>query len=116
MHVQDKKQKMIKFANVAKKKLTAEADFFQQTNSNSDVNLGKYYLPNDLNHNKMREKNSTNFFYLNTFLLPYHFSQLDTLLELPKIKSNTIGITESRQKSNKDHLTNIIVPNYNLEH
>lgn len=48
MHVQDKKQKMIKFANVAKKKLTAEADFFQQTNSNSDVNLGKYYLPNEI--------------------------------------------------------------------
>lgn len=73
MHVQDKKQKMIKFANVAKKKLTAEADFFEQTNSNSDVNLGKYYLPNDLNHNKMREKTAHTFFILILFYYPTIF-------------------------------------------
>ena len=41
------KGKKIKFTHMTKKKLTADAGFFQQINSNFDVSLDKYYLPSD---------------------------------------------------------------------
>ena len=105
------KSKKIKFTNVAKKKI------FQQINSNSDLNLGKCYLPNDLKHNKMSEKkNSINFFHLNISSFPYNFSELDTLLALTEIKFDITEVAESRLKRNRNHLTIITLPNYNLEH
>ena len=38
---------------MTKKKLTGEANFFQQINSNLDVNQGKYYLLSDFKQSKM---------------------------------------------------------------
>ena len=93
---------------MTKKKLPAEVEFFQQINSNLDENLDKYYLPDDLNN--------LNFFHLNISSLPYHFPELETLLATSEIDFDIIGITESRLKSNKNHLTNITLPRYNIEH
>ena len=41
------KGKKVKFTHVTKKKLTAEANFFEQINSNLDANQDKYYSLND---------------------------------------------------------------------
>ena len=64
----------------------------------------------------MDVKNSLNFLHLNISSLPYHFPELCTLLATSEIEFDIIGITESRLKSNKNHLTNITLPNYNMEH
>ena len=55
------------------------------------------------------------FFHLNISSFPYHFPELPTLLATSEIELDIIGITESRLKSNKSHLTNITLPNYNIE-
>ena len=55
-------------------------------------------------------------FHLNIYSLPYHFLELHTLLATSKIELDIIGITESRLKSNKSHLTNETLSNYNIEH
>ena len=47
------KRQKFKFTHVTKKKLTGEANFFQQINSNLDVNQGKYYLLSDFKQSKM---------------------------------------------------------------
>ena len=101
---------------MTKKKLTAEDGFFQQIISNFDANLDKYYLPSDFKQIKMDVKNNLNFLHLNISSLPYHFPELRTLLATSEIEFDIIGITESRLKSNKNHLTNITLPNYNMEH
>ena len=41
------KGKKVRFTHVSKKKLTTEASFFQQINSNLDGNQNKFYLPSD---------------------------------------------------------------------
>ena len=99
---------------MTKKKLTAEVSFFQQINSNLDANQDKYYLPSNFKQIKMDVKNNLNFFHLNISSLPCHFLELHTLLATSEIEPDIIGITESRLKSNKNHLTNITVPNYNI--
>ena len=101
---------------MTKKKLTEEASFFQQINSNLDANQDKYYLPSDFKQIKMDVKNNLNFFHINISFLPYHFLESHTLLATSEIELDIIGITESRLKSNKSHLTNITLPNYNIEH
>ena len=101
---------------MTKKKLTAEASFFQQINSNLDANQDKYSLPSDLKQIKMDVKNNLNYFHLNISSLPHHFPELHTLLATSEIILDIIAITESRLKSNKSHLTNITLPNYNIGH
>ena len=101
---------------MTKKKFTEEASFFQQINSNLDANQDKYYLPSDFKQIKMDVKNNLNFFHINISSLPYHFLELHTLLATSEIELDIIDITESRLKSNKSHLTNITLPNYNIEH
>ena len=101
---------------MTKKKLTEEASFFQQINSNLDANQDKYYLPSDFKQIKMDVKNNLNFFHINISFLPYHFLESHTLLATSEIELDIIGITESRLKSNKSHLTNITLPKYNIEH
>ena len=64
----------------------------------------------------MDVKNNLNFFHINISSLPYHFLELHTLLATSEIELDIIDITESRLKSNKSHLTNITLPNYNIEH
>ena len=66
------------------------------------------------------KKNNLNYFHLNIPPPPppppYHFSELHTLLATSEIELDIIGITEARLKSNKSYLTNIILPNYDIEH
>ena len=64
----------------------------------------------------MDVKNNLNLFHLNISSLPYHFLELHTLLATSEIDLDKVGITESRLKSNKSHLTNITLPNYDTEH
>ena len=101
---------------MTKNKLTAEASFIQQINSNIDTNQDKYYLPSDFKQIKMDVKNNLNFFHLNITTLPYRFPELHTLLATSEIELDITGIKESRLKSNKSHLTNTTLPNYNIEH
>ena len=77
---------------MTRKKLTAEASFFQQINSNLDVNQDKYYLPSDFKQIKIDVKNNLNFFHLNVSSLPYHFPELQTLLATSEIELDIIGI------------------------
>ena len=99
---------------MTRKKLTAEASFFHQINSNFDANQDRYYLSSDFKQIKMDVKNNLNFFHLKISSLPYHFPELHILLATSEIELDVIGITESRLKSNKSHLTNITLPNYNI--
>ena len=80
------KGKKVEFTHVTKKKLTAEASFFQQINSNLDANQDKYYLPSDFKQIKMDVKNNLNFFHLNISSLSYHFPELHTLLAASEIE------------------------------
>ena len=80
------KGKKVKFTHVTKKKLTSEASFFQQINSNLDRNQDKYYLPSNFKQIKMDVKNNLNFFHLNIFSLLYHFLELHTLLATSEIE------------------------------
>ena len=57
-----------------------------------------------------------NFLHLNISSLPYHFSELQTLLSSTKVNFNIIGISESRIKQNKNPIDNINLQNYNIEH
>ena len=52
----------VKFTRVIKKKLTAEASFFQQFNSNLDGNQDKYYLPSDFKQIKIDAKKQSELF------------------------------------------------------
>ena len=65
---------------------------------------------------KSMQKKNLNFFHLNITTLPYHFLELHTLLATSEIKLDISVITESRLESNNSHLTNITLPNYNIEH
>ena len=58
-------------------------------------------------------KNSLNFLHLNISSLPYHFSELETLLSFTKINFDVIGISESWIKQNQNPIDNINLQNYN---
>ena len=63
----------------------------------------------------MNVKNNLNFFHRNISSLFYDFPELHTLLAKSEIELDIIGTKKSRLKSNKSHLTNITLPNYNTE-
>ena len=54
--------------------------------------------------------------HLNISSLPYHFNQFSELLNDLKIKWKIIGITQSRLRSEKSPLSDINLPNYEIEH
>ena len=54
--------------------------------------------------------------HLNISSLPYHFDELSELLNDLTIKFKIVGITESRLRPEKYPLTDINLPNYNIEH
>ena len=66
----------------------------------------------------MHKKTTWTFFILISDIssLSYYFFELHTLLATSGIKLDVIGITESRQKRSKSHLTNTSLSNYNTEH
>ena len=86
---------------MTKKKLTEEASFFQQINSNLDANQDKYYLPSHFKQIKMDVKINLIFLHLNISSLPYNFPKLHTLLATSGIELDVIGITKSSQKVTK---------------
>ena len=79
------------------------------------MNLGKYYLPNDLKQIKIDNQNSINFFHRNISSLPYHLSELYTLFVSTEISFDIIGMTESRLTRNKNYLINITIPSYTID-
>ena len=64
----------------------------------------------------MYQKEYLKAFSLNISSLPYHCSELHSLLSNCRINFDIIGITESRLKRNQKALQNIDLPNYNIEH
>ena len=62
----------------------------------------------------MDVKSNLNYFHLNISSFPYRFLELHALPATSEIKFDITGITESRLKCNKNHLTNITLPNYNI--
>ena len=54
--------------------------------------------------------------HLNISSLSYHFFELYNLISSPKIKSNMIGIFQTRLQNGKKPITNIYLPNYVYEH
>ena len=97
--------------------MSNKTEFFNQSNSETDMfeNLSKYITPNELNHFAEKQEN-LNFFHLNIFSLPYHFTELHNLLASTDFKFDVIGITESKLNRNKKHLATIDLPNYSIEH
>ena len=61
-------------------------------------------------------RNNMNPWHFNICCLPYHISDLQTLLSSTKINFDIIGICKSRIKPNKSPIDNINLQNYNIEH
>ena len=112
------KGKTIKFVNVAQKRILEKTQFLQQINlgaeSEQNVNITSYFNPNELKELPDKE-NFLKVFHLNISSLPYHCSELHSLLSECNIDFNVIGITESRIKRNQKALSNIEIPNYKVE-
>ena len=53
---------------------------------------------------------------MNISSLPYHFEELEELLNEINIKFSIIGISESKLRANLNPLSNTTVQNYNTEH
>ena len=83
-----------------------------------DNNITKYFQSDKL-RNLLQppciEKEYLKAFHLNILPLPYHCSELHSLLSNCRINFDIIGITESRLKRNQKALQNIDIPNYNIE-
>ena len=82
---------------------------------NSGRGRTEYWDPGEINEPE-NSKNSLNFLHLNVSSLPYHFSELQTLLSSTKVNFDIIGISESRIKPNKKSTHNINLQNYNIKH
>ena len=112
------KGKKIKFVNVAQKRILEKTQFLQQiklgAESEQNVNITSYFNPNELKEPPDKE-NFLKVFHLNISSLPYHCSELHSLLSECNIDFNVIGITESRIKRNQKALSNIEIPNYKVE-
>ena len=113
------KSKKIKFTHVAEKQRSSKIKVFNKINSVSENNehgsQTEYWDPSKIDKLE-NSKNSLNFQHLNISSLPYHFSELQTLLSSTKVNFNITGISESRIKQNKNPIDNINLQNYNIEH
>ena len=74
-----------------------------------------YYDLSDLNKINTKDNKYFSLFHLNISSLPYHFEEIEELLDQMKIKPEIIGISESRIYKDKEPLTNICLKNYNIE-
>ena len=83
-------------------------------NKIQNVNITRYFNPNELKESPDKE-NLLKVFYLNILFLPHHCSELHSLLSECNIDFDVIGITESRIKRHQKALSNIEIPNYKLE-
>ena len=112
------KGKNIKFTHVAEKQKSRKIKFCNKFNTIS-VKSGhdgtEYWDPGKINKPE-NSKDSLNFLHLNISSLPYHFSELQTLLSSTKVNFDIIAISESRIKQNEYPIDNINLQNYNIEH
>ena len=116
------KGQKLKFTNVAEKRISNKTKLLDQINLITrceDNNITKYFQSDEL-RNLLQppciKKEYLKAFHLNISSLPYHCSELDSLLSNCRIDFDIIGITESRLKHNQNALQNIDIPNYNIEH
>ena len=109
----------MKFTHVAEKQRSSKIKFFNKiiavSENSGHSDRREYWDPGKINEPE-NNKNSVNFLHLNISSLPYHFSELQTLLSSTKVNFNIIGISESRIKQNKNPVDNINLQNYNIEH
>ena len=103
------KGKKLKFVNVAEKRISNKTKFLDQINLITrcdDNNITKYFQNDELRDllQPYKEKEYLKAFYLKISSLPYHCSELHSLLSKCRINFNIIGITESRLKRNKKAL------------
>ena len=111
----------MKFTNVAEKRISNKTKLLDQINLIArceDNNITKYFQSDELSNllQSCNEKEYLKSSHLNISSLPYHCSELHSLLSDCRINFDIIGITESRLKRNQKALQNIDIPNYNIEH
>ena len=103
------KGKKLKFVNVAEKRISNKTKFLDQINLITrcyDNNITKYFQNDELRDllQPYKEKEYLKAFHLKISSLPYHCSELHSLLSNCRINFNIIGITESRLKRNQKAL------------
>ena len=114
------KGKKLKFTNVAEKRISNKTKLLDQINLIArceDNNITKYFQSDELSDllQSCNEKEYLKSSHLNISSLPYHCSELHSLLSDCRINFDIIGITESRLKRNQKALENIDLPNYIIE-
>ena len=111
----------MKFTYVAEKWISNKTNLLDQINLKTrceDNYTTKYFQSNELRDllQPSNKKEYLKTFHLIILQLPYHCSELHSLLNNCRINFDIIGITESRLKYNQKALWNIDIPNYNIEH
>ena len=78
----------------------------------------KFYTPDEFNNALKKLNIKSQFFsiHLDISSLSYHHLELYNLIFSMKIKSNIIGMSETRLQNRKEPITNISLPNYVDEH
>ena len=97
------KGEKIKFTHVAEKQKSSKIKLFNKINTisvKSGHDRTEYWDPGEINEPE-NSKDTLNFLHLNISSLPYHFSELRTLLSSTKVNFDIIRISESRIKQNK---------------
>ena len=110
----------MKFTNVAEKRISIKTKLLDQINliTRCEDNITKYFQSDELKNLLQPpciEKEYLKAFYLNISSLPYHCSELHSLLSNCRINFDIIGITESRLNGNQKVSQNIDIPNYCIE-
>ena len=101
------KWKKMKFTNVAEERVSNKTKLLDQINLITrceDNNITKYFQSDELTNLLQPpciEKEYLNAFHLNISSLPYHCSELHSLLSNCRINFDIIGITESRLKRSR---------------
>ena len=85
--------------------------------SNNIINCSNYDI-NEINqiNDVDKKKSFFSFLHMNISSLPYHFEELEELLNEINIKFSVIGISESKLRANLNPLSNTTLKNYNIEH
>ena len=99
-------------------RILEKTQFLQQINvgaeNEQNFNITRYFSPNELKEPPDKKKFLEGISPQQSSL-PYHCSELNSLLSECNIDSDVIGITESRIKRNQKALSNIEIPNYKVE-
>ena len=105
--------------SILPKKRLHEPTIFEKINAfteNEETNC-KYHTIDQLNKiNIAKHSKKLSLMHLNISSLPYYFDELSELLNDLTIKLKIKSITESRLRSEKSPLSDINLPNYEIEH